>query len=272
VRVLQRAAAVEIMRRRLARVGFPRLQVLLFVGVAGAAAFAVSAVTLRIGLDHMGLRYGLASVGGYLAFLVMIRLWIAWQRGRWEPDVLDVVDTSDLIDAAASSVSDSLVGRAAPAVLRGGRSGGGGASAVFDSPASAATPARAVSAPAKSGAWSLNLDADEAWPVVLAIGCAALGLVAIFYTIWLAPVLLAEVAVDAAIVTALYRKLRREDAGTWIGATLRRTWVPALAVVILMMAAGTALQYAVPEARSIGGVVRTLASGSDASGVAGSQR
>jgi hypothetical protein len=252
---LERRLLIEMLRERLSTDGFPRLQMLVIVAVAGVAAFACSVVALRLGIAHMGVRYGVASIAGYLTFVGMVRLWIAWQRGRWEPDGLDAVD---VMDAAISSPPDVGIERGVPAMFRGGRSGGGGASNLWDGPA----PVRASGAPRPAGG-GFSLDLDEAWPVVVAVGCVALalGLVAVVYTIWLAPVLLAEVALDAALVSALYRKLRREDAGTWIGATLRRTWIPALAVVVLMTIAGSALQYAAPEARSIGGVMSSLRSG-----------
>jgi len=56
-------------------------------------------------------------------------------------------------------------------------------------------------------------------------------------------------------VTALYRKLRKEEAGTWIGSAFRRTWIAGAAVVVLMTIAGYALAAVAPEAKSIGGVV-----------------
>ncbi len=76
--------------------------------------------------------------------------------------------------------------------------------------------------------------------------------------IYIAPMLLAEVALDAALVSAAYRRLRKEDVGHWTGAVFRRTWVPAVILVIFMSVAGFAAQRIAPEARSIGDVVRTL--------------
>jgi hypothetical protein len=45
----------------------------------------------------------------------------------------------------------------------------------------------------------------------------------------------------------------------WARAVIRHTWQPALAVIVLTAAAGYALQLAAPEARSIGGVIRSIA-------------
>ena len=129
----------------------------------------------------------------------------------------------------------------------GGRSGGSGSGAVWGK--------------SESGvASSVSVDADELWPVVLVVICAAGAVFAMFSVVYAAPLLLAEVALDAALVGGVYRRLRREDARHWLGSAFRRTWLPALAISLLMMAAGFALQWAAPEARSIGGAMRLLLS------------
>ena len=246
---LDRAELIESLRQRISTHGFPRTQMLFIVGVAGGAAFLCSVLTLRAGLSQMGLRYGLSAFVGYLAFLSMVRLWIAWQRGRWEGPDLEPVD---VVDAANAFAPDLAGPRPGALLFRGGRSGGGGGSASWSDNTAAAVERTGT---AKS-AWSI--DFDDGWPIVIAVACAGFGVIAIGYTIWIAPALLAEVALDAALVTALYRKLRKEEAGTWIGATLRRTWIAAAAVVLLMTIAGYAMAYAAPDAKSIGGVVEVF--------------
>jgi uncharacterized membrane protein len=94
---------------------------------------------------------------------------------------------------------------------------------------------------------------------VLAFVCALGGLIAILYVVYAAPVLLAEVALDAVLVTGLYRKLRREDARHWLDSAVRRTWAPALVAGLFLMVAGIAIQWALPAADSIGDVWRTAA-------------
>ena len=240
-----RVELIETLRHRLATHGFPRLQMMFIVGVAGGAAFLGSVLMLRAGLESMPARYGLAALAGYVVFLGMIRLWIAWQRGHWEPDI-DVVDA---VDAANAFVPEIGVPSPRPMMFAGGSSGGGGATGVIDSGV-AAPIERAAS---KSSGWSI--DPGDSWPLIVAIACAGLAGIAIIYTVWIAPALLAEVALDAALVTALYRKLRKEEAGTWIGSAFRRTWMAGAAVVVLMTVAGYALAAVAPDAKSIGGVV-----------------
>jgi hypothetical protein len=74
--------------------------------------------------------------------------------------------------------------------------------------------------------------------------------------VYYAPLLLAEVALDAALVTGIYRRLRRQDTRHWLGSAIRHTWKPAAAVAVCLYVIGVVVQWAVPSARTIGGVLR----------------
>lgn len=255
-----RAQLVAELRARLLSESFPRVTISVIVALAGGVAFLFSALTLSAGLHSMALRYGLAALVGYLAFAALIRAWIAWQRGRLEPD-LDLPLEIPLPSARSG-------GSAGPSLFTGGRSGGGGASLSWsgDQPAAVAMPVIAPPRPAGgsaieaagSGA-SKVFDADDLWPVILAAVLALGAVVAVGFVVVSAPTLLAEVALDAGLMSTVYRRLRQQDAGHWAGAVFRRTWLPALAVILLTAGAGYALQLAAPEARSIGGVIRSIA-------------
>lgn len=257
---MTREALIGHLRERLEASSFPRLQVLFILSVAGAAAFVTSVLLLALGLDEMPVRYGVAGLAGYLTFLLMIAAWIAWQRGRWSgEDLLDVPDPLPL-DTPWPQSGD----RVGDTLFEGGRSGGGGASSSFDAPALTARAGsnantRALPALERSsggGGWSFD-DDTFVW-IVVAAAAACAGFVAVGYVIYAAPVLLAEVALDAALVSTLYRRLRRDDVGHWSGAVVRRTWMPAAVLIVSLMVGGYALQYLAPDARSIGGVVRAL--------------
>ena len=73
-----------------------------------------------------------------------------------------------------------------------------------------------------------------------------------------APVLLAEVALDAALVGTVYRRLRHEDRSYWAMTALRQTWVSAALLVTFMTVLGFALQQLTPGGDSIGDVIRRL--------------
>lgn len=259
-RVAPREELIAKARERLLRHGLPRLQMSLILAVTGASGFLCSFVLLRLGVGLMAVRYPIAVLVAYGVFLLLLRVWLNFQRDGWEGEGLD------LLDVPASSGSDG-----GEAFLGGGgRFGGGGASAAYEAP----SPAPAVRMPVKasssqgggskgSGGSSFSLDLDDSGFLVvlavLAIAVAAVG--AAVYLIWSAPILLAEVLVDGLIMTGLYRRLKRtDDPDHWVLGAVRRTWIPALVVVILFSFAGWLLQRAVPEARSIGGAWKVVSS------------
>jgi len=246
-----RGALVAEIRTRLLSESFPRVTIIVIVAIAGGCAFLFSALTLSAGLHSMAVRYGLAALAGYLAFAALIRAWIAWQRGRLEPD-LDLLPGLD-VDLPASTTSG-------PSLFTGGRSGGGGASASWPGAGGKAPASMPLVAPPPAAApgVSTSFDADDLWPVMLAAVLALGAIVAVGFVVFSAPTLLAEVALDAGLMSTMYRRLRRQDAGHWTGAVFRRTWLPALAVIVFITGAGYALQLAAPDARSIGGVIRSL--------------
>jgi len=219
--------------------GNPRLVMLVILTLSGLAAFAYSAGALRLGVDHMGWRYLGATLAGYAAFLMLIRVWIAFHRKSLSLDL----DLPELPDGQS---------RGSGPQFSGGSSGGGGASADWGGSGELGTPDLDMDL----------VDADEAWPLVLAVavvlGILLATLFALLYVVNVAPVLLAEVALDAALLTGVYRKLRRQDARYWLGSVIRRTWKPAVIVMAGVSLAGVVLQWAVPSARTFGDVFRVV--------------
>lgn len=260
-----RDALVAEIRDRLNRTDRPRLTVLIILSLAGAAAFVTSVVCLWAGIDSMALRYPLASLAGYLAFVVLIRGWIGICRGEWADtsgDVPNPFDVSDLVDAGARLAGRGGVEGAK--AFAGGHSGGGGCGGSWMSePVEkvASVPQASPAAGETGDGWGISIDLDDGFFFILLAILAALGgLLCLAYVVYIAPVLLAEVALDAALVSAAYGRLRREDVEHWSGAVLRRTLVPAAILVIFMCVTGFAAQQFAPDARSIGGVVRALVS------------
>jgi hypothetical protein len=239
---VDRPALVDDIRRRLLVRGYPRVQILLILVAAGCAAFIYSALALSAGVTSMALRYSQAAAVGYLTFLLMIRLWIAWYRKSRLHDGLPDVD-----------LHGGGGGKAEPA-FGGGRSGGGGASGQW--PGDEAASAGDALSVADSVS---DLDLEDAWYAIVALALLAGGALVLIYVIYVAPLLLAEVALDAALVATAYRKLRREDQRYWAGSVIRRTWLPAAALVAFAALAGYIIQQAWPGVTSIGGIIRALA-------------
>jgi hypothetical protein len=106
------------------------------------------------------------------------------------------------------------------------------------------------------GGW--DLDFDELALIVLAVVVAVGGLFAVFYIVYVAPALLAEILVDALLAGGLYRAARNAEPQYWLRTALRKTAVPAMLALVLFGTCGFLLQKAVPEARTIGTVWRSV--------------
>lgn len=240
---MNRETLVARMRGRLEWGGWPRVVVFLLVLAAGATGFLMSFVLLSAGYESMALRYGIAGVSGYVAFLALLGAYVMWQR-RFAFDRPDALDAMNLLDAGGSFGTSLVDATNSVGRFAGGRSGGGGASGSWGS------------ASADSGARWFDGDVDLGW-VLIAAAVALAGVLAVGYVVWAAPVLLAEVLVDALIVGAVSRRLT-DDRHDWTVTAIRRTWLPATILIATLVVAGWALQAAAPEARSIGPAVRAI--------------
>lgn len=76
-----------------------------------------------------------------------------------------------------------------------------------------------------------------------------------------APVLIAEVFLDAVLVAALYKRMRGLDQHWWLASAVRQTFGPVLATAALLMIVGFLMKSVAPEAKSIGGVIKHLQAG-----------
>ncbi len=244
------------------------MQMSLILLVTGLVGFLVSFVLLRAGLGRMWLRYPLAVIAAYVAFLLLLRLWLFYQRRvRREPSFdLDLngfdglpVDLSGAAGDAASAGfggagdfagagagggwgPEGLGDGAATESLSGG--GGGGGSGLLD-----------------SLDIDIGIDGDEGCLFVVALSLLILGgLLASFYVIYLAPALLAEILVDGLLVSGLYRRVREPVNGDWLLGAVRRTLVPVLLTLACFVAAGFLLTQIAPEARTIREVWRSMKS------------
>lgn len=254
-----RTALVSELRSRLEHNGAPRATMFVILALAGGAAFLSSVVALNAGLYSMSLRYAIAVLVGYATFLLLIRAWIALhRRGRTSDASLDALDALDGLSFPEMTVEQPP---SSPALFAGGRSGSAGGGAGW---ADGTLPGRRtrIDSGTNEGSGIDLPDLDElnvVWLIVPAVLLAAGGVICLGYIVYAAPLLLAEVALDAALVSTVYRRLHKRDVGHWAGAVLRLTWLPAVGLTFFMAATGFILQLIVPEARSIGGVLRALA-------------
>ncbi len=244
---LNRGSEVVRGRQDLQQHGWPRLQMALIVALTGTAGFLASHLLRLAGIDAMLLRYPMAVLLAYGVFLLLMWIWIRW---RWD-NVLDGLSP----DLGSGSPSPRGSAVESPWSGVGGRSGGGGASASWNE-----------SAPVIAGdAGELPLTGlaeDEAGlPLLAILGIVALAatvLLASVWVVWSAPVLMAELLVDAAIAGGLYRRMQGMQQQGWWRVCVSHTIWPLLGLLVFFTVVGWLAQELAPGAVSLAQAFRAL--------------
>jgi hypothetical protein len=237
---MHRSQLIERVHRHLEERDWPRFMLFLMIAAAGFAGFIVSYGLLGAGMDSMALRYAVAGTTGYAAFLALLGVYVIWKRGGGEVE-------GDLFDAASEFDVRFPGSSSTPTYFSGGQSGGGGASSSWGSGSSGSS----------GGSSWFDGDVDFGW-VLLVLAAAAAALLAVTYIVWTAPALLAEVLVDAVIVSAVSKRLGSIERRDWTATAIRQTWLPAAIMIGTLAVAGWALQKAAPETKSIGPAVQAI--------------
>jgi len=202
----------------------------------------------------MPLRYALAVLIAYGAFLLLVRVWIAYQSGS----ILNPLDAVNLPGMPGDADGSPLPGES---LAGGGGFGGGGAGRMWDASGSLSASRDASSLDGGDAVHAVLPDLDEALLPVITAAVLVGGLLAAFYLIYSAPVFFAEVLLDVLLVSGLYRRLRRSPPGAWLATAVRRTWGLVLWTLVLLAFAGFVMQRIVPDADSIGDVIRVMGEG-----------
>lgn len=245
---MSRSQQISKIKAALLTDGYPRLQMMMLVGLTGGAGFLTSYGLLHLGLHTIWLRYLLAMCGAYLAFLFLLWLWLRWPRMRFS-DLVDTLDATDLLHVA---------GKSKVPLPAGGRFGGAGASLAFEAPANpVAAPllesvADSDGANIVEGAVDAASGSDELFIPIMVILLVLTILLSSLWLIWSAPVLFSELLVDGALSAGLYRRLSHLPRRHWLETAIRRTVWPFLITTILVVAIGYGMNHLVPEAKSIG--------------------
>lgn len=208
----RRSDPVQRVRLRLETQGWPRLQMSLLVALAGAAGFVANWGLLHLGVGAMALRYPLAVLLAWGAFLALLWVWLR-TRDDAEADDLDLVpdaiggggdDISAAVDIGTSDVLDGL-----------------GAT-------------------------------DEIALPLIAIAFVVTLLFAAAWIVSGAPTLFAELIVDSALSASLYHRMRRGDARHWLDTAWRRTRGPFLLAAGLLAILGFTVQALHPGVHTLG--------------------
>lgn len=244
---MTRSSEVARARRQLQHHGWPRLQMALIVVLTGGAGFLASHLLRLAGVDSMLLRYPLSVVLAYAVFLLLMWIWIRW---RWDA----VADGAG--EVASNAGGGGSTPRSGPSWGgSGGHSGGGGASASWGE-------ASAASVMEGDGASLLDAaDGEAGLPLLAVLGIVAVVagvLLASAWVVWSAPVLMAELLVDAAIVGGLYRRMQGMGAQGWWRLCLAHTFWPLLGLLAFFAGLGWLAQSMAPDAVTLMQVVQAL--------------
>ncbi len=223
----ERARRIQRVRLWLLRDGWPRLQMFLLVALTGGVGFLVSAGLLKAGWTVMWQRYLVAIAVAYGAFLGLIRVWLQLSRRHL------IQETADPLVNALDAVPQPWPGH-----------GFGDLPDPFGSLGDAAGAAAGEG----PGAWLL---------VFVLVVAAALAL-SVVWVIWIAPVLFAELLVDAVLAAGLYRRLRRGPGDHWLATALRHTAIPFCCAALLVALAGWGMQEHHSDAKSLGGYLKRV--------------
>ena len=109
------------------------------------------------------------------------------------------------------------------------------------------------------GGWDFPAGGDGEG-CLLVLAALAIGLLAASLVTLLGGVpLLLEVAFEVVFAGVVVRRLgRRETIGDWRGRLLRNTWLPALAIALVLVIVAAWLQHRAPEARTLPEAVRSV--------------
>ena len=222
------ARARSALERYFERRSFPRMMLSFVLIITGLCGFLVSYGMLRLGVDHMWVRYPVAVLVAYGILLGLIRIWVELERSRFEPSDADLQALTDRRPKKLSRM----------------------------------TPRHRwldfIDLPHFG-----DLDGDLGEGCLIFVFGAALlaGVVALLVIVTGAPVLIAEVFLDVFIFSVLYRRLQMAEKEHWLGTAIRKTWWPVFLTALALAVFGWALEEMAPGSRSIGRAIEQIRTG-----------
>ncbi len=263
----RRFAARRAFARRMTAQFFLRFHVTLILLWAALIGLLTTKLMLLAGFEQLAPRYVAATVAAYLAFLLGVRIWLAYVRAvlNRERGSFDSVDLGNAFPSHSShdGVPDFQSGH-------GGDFGGGGAGGdwsadvpVVDNAAGGALEATGnVMAEVGHGVGEVAGGADEGCLPVLALGLIIAVFLAIvtfgFYSIAMAPALLIDAAFFSLLAGGLARRAQIMDETEWLRVVARATILPVLVFVFLLALAALFVQQEFPHARTLGDLIRII--------------
>jgi hypothetical protein len=224
-----RRRALKALRVYFAEKRWPRIAMSLILLATGGVGAGASWAMLNLGVDRMWMRYPLAVVIAWGVFLALLRAWMEVERKYFsaEQDVAallkghDPKETRERLEERDWSVFDWLD------VPTDFGDGEGCAVAIFFFIVGAA---------------------------ILITGWA------IISVLMAAPILFAEVFLDAVLVAALYKRMKGLERQSWLSGAVNQTIGPVATTALVLGLTGFFFGIVAPEAKSIGGVLKHVRS------------
>jgi hypothetical protein len=237
---------------------FLRVHMSLILAGTVAAGTVATKLLLTVHLNRLWIRYAIAVLFAYGAFLLLVRCWLYYvgfraQRQR-RFNALDVpADFANSLCDLGGNWGSSVADVSGDAVQSGGGSFGGGGSSgswgVDDNAVSVVSPSGGGGGGGGGGGWGidLGLDLDDSLFLVVIAALIAAVLVGI-YLIYAAPAILSEAAFEAVLGAALLKKAKEAGSGNWVGSVVKATIIPFLLVASLSTVVGWYAQVRCPGA------------------------
>jgi hypothetical protein len=233
----------KAVKAKLLNHGSPRLQMTLILFFTSSIAFVSSTLMLKVfNITAMWFRYSAAALIAYLFFFFALWLWMFYIRANENTKII----MEEIISEADGELKNFLEGEMVEGIQSISSSGSETGLSTGDG--------------GKGSGFSLDLDGDAIKGILIVIVVmVALSLLVVFgYIIVAAPALLSEALVDAAVVGAFYKRVRKIQGSNWLLGAIRGTWIPFVIIVAVLSIAGIVIQYLKPEFVSLGDVVRFI--------------
>ena len=222
-----RQMAMRALRVYFAEKRWSRLAMALILTLTGAAGVGASWGLLKAGLLQMWARYSLAVLLAWGVFLALVWCWMQVERRYFTADeqMAELLKGRDPKEAMERLKNDDF--------------------SVLD--------------------WFDGVPdfTDSEGCAVLSVAVIVLGLIfftigAIFNVLMGAPILFAEVFVDAVLVGALYKRMKPLHGQWWVIGVARHTWKPVTLTAALLVVVAMFFSYLAPKAHTAGEVIAQL--------------
>lgn len=215
-----------------------------------ASGILLSKALLYFNFPQPMLRYGIAIVFSYLAFFLLIHLWLRFhfQNPREAKSTFDF-DPSAALDIPGfvgqspnSNIQDNTWGGG------GGEFSGAGASSSWGSESKWVSPKKEGS----SSIFEAVGDVDEGIVIFILIGLILAVSGSAVYLIAQAPEILFEAAFEMFLVSTLVNQSKKTQTEGWVATVFKKTWLSFFSIFLFALLFGYVIQKQCPNAKSFG--------------------